>query len=136
MERWWKEIILGWFSQKFMRKRLKKIFINTENFNPLNNFAHRIQEVSDDIKHQLIQNLKNCKNLSSALNEFCIIRHSPWKLWVYSISKNIHIYKELSIHYLKIHSEQKFFYNFPPVKEEFQLEIEKFVSIVRGTLAI
>lgn len=28
------------------------------------------------------------------------------------------------------------FYNFPSVKEEFQLEIEKFVFTVRGTLAI
>lgn len=28
------------------------------------------------------------------------------------------------------------FDSFPSIKEEFQLEIEKFVSIVRGTLAI
>lgn len=69
----------NYFSQVDLIRNLSKRqnkFTNTENFNPLNTFAHRIQEVSDDIKDEWIQNLKNCKNLSSALNELGSIRHN------------------------------------------------------------
>lgn len=119
-----------------MRKRLKKIFINAENFNPLNNFAHRIQEVSEDIKDQLIQNLKNCKNLSSALNEFCIKRHSPVKtLGIFHPKEHPNLQRNVNS-LPKDSLRTEIFDNFPSIKEEFQLEIEKFVSIIRGTLAI
>lgn len=45
----------------------------------------------------MIQNLKNCKNLSSALNEFCIIRHSPVKtLGLFHLKEHPHLQRTVN----------------------------------------
>lgn len=57
----------------------------------------------------------------------CLIGHCPNENWIYSTSKD----KEMSIHCLKAQMHD-IFNNFLSVKE-FQLEIEKLVSIMSGT---
>lgn len=76
--------------------------------------------------------MKNVKNLSSDLNELCSIRHSPGKtLGVFhpNLQRNINSLPKDSL-------RTEIFDYFPSVQEGFQLEIEKFVSTIRGILAI